>query len=78
VLSDEDYYALAKARGKAMSPPDDPNFDAGTMVAVKGDADKVKAEIKDFPEVTLANFNSRRTRWYWRGQNQRLLKYSRP
>jgi polyketide-type polyunsaturated fatty acid synthase PfaA len=59
VLSDEDYYSVAKARGKAMSPPDDPNFDAGTMIAVKGDADKVKAEIKDFPEITLANYNSK-------------------
>jgi acyl transferase domain-containing protein len=69
VLSDDDYYALAKARGKAMSPPDDPSFDAGTMVAVKGDADKVKAEIKDFPEVTLANFNSK---------NQMVLAGSKP
>jgi acyl transferase domain-containing protein len=69
VLSDDDYYALAKARGKAMSPPDDPNFDAGTMVAVKGDADKVKAEIKDFPDVTLANFNSK---------NQMVLAGSKP
>jgi polyketide-type polyunsaturated fatty acid synthase PfaA len=58
VLSDESYLALAKARGKAMAPPADPNFDAGTMVAVKGDVNKVKEDLKDFPEVTLANWNS--------------------
>ncbi len=58
VLSDRDYYFLAKARGKAMSPPDDPNFDTGTMLAVKGDDKKIAEEIKDFPEITLANWNS--------------------
>ena len=26
VLSDDDYYALVKARGLAMAPPADPNF----------------------------------------------------
>ncbi|MEN4099732.1 MAG: phosphopantetheine-binding protein, partial [Anaerolineaceae bacterium] len=59
VLDDENYYALAKARGKAMAPPDDPGFDAGTMVAVKGDIEKVRAEIQNMPEITLANINSR-------------------
>jgi len=58
VLSDEDYYKAAKARGQAMAAPDDPNFDAGTMLAVKGDAEKVKQELKAFPEITLANYNS--------------------
>ena len=58
VLSDLDYYKLAKARGKAMSPPDDPNFDSGTMLAVKGDDIKIAEEIKGFPEITLANWNS--------------------
>jgi acyl transferase domain-containing protein/acyl carrier protein len=58
VLSDRDYYCLAKARGKAMSPPDDPNFDSGTMLAVKGDGNKIAEEIKEFPEITLANWNS--------------------
>ncbi len=59
VLDDETYYTLAKARGKAMAAPDDPNFDAGTMLAVKGDAEKIKEDIKDFPEITLANFNAK-------------------
>ena len=58
VLSDQDYYFLAKSRGKAMTAPEDPNFDSGTMLAVKGDANKVKEEIQAFPEITLANWNS--------------------
>ncbi len=58
VLNDQDYYRLAKARGKAMSAPDDPSFDSGTMLAVKGDALQVKEEIQAFPEITLANWNS--------------------
>jgi len=48
VLDDQGYLALAKARGKAMAPPADPNFDAGTMVAVKGDVSKIRVELKDF------------------------------
>ncbi|HMN58929.1 MAG TPA: acyltransferase domain-containing protein, partial [Anaerolinea sp.] len=58
VLGDQDYYFLAKSRGKAMSAPDDPTFDTGTMLAVKGDALKVKQDIQAFPEITLANWNS--------------------
>lgn len=58
VINETDYYMLAKARGKAMSPPSDPSFDAGTMLAVKGDALQVEEQIKDFPEITLANWNS--------------------
>ncbi len=58
VLSDEDYFKAAKARGQAMAAPDDPNFDAGTMLAVKGDVEKIKQELKAFPDVTLANYNS--------------------
>ena len=41
-----------------MTAPADPNFDSGTMLAVKGDANKVKEEIRAFPEITLANWNS--------------------
>jgi len=58
VLSDEDYFFLSKARGQAMATPDDPNFDAGAMLAVKGEVGKVEEVVKSFPEVTIANFNS--------------------
>ncbi|HEY3344090.1 MAG TPA: acyltransferase domain-containing protein, partial [Anaerolineaceae bacterium] len=59
VLSDADYFFLAKSRGQAMAAPDDPNFEAGTMIAVKGDIAKIQAELTGHPEITLANFNSK-------------------
>ncbi len=58
VLEDRDYCFLAKSRGKAMAAPEDPTFDSGTMLAVKGDALQVKEAIAQFPEITLANWNS--------------------
>ena len=58
VLNDDDYLNLIKARGKAMAPPADPNFDAGTMLAVKGEADKVQAIAADLANITIANLNS--------------------
>ncbi len=69
VLSEKDFYALAKARGKAMAPPDDANFDAGTMLAVKGDVEQIRAELADLEGVTLANWNSK---------NQVVLAGSKP
>ncbi len=58
VYDDDAYFTLAKARGKAMAPPVDPDFDAGTMLAVKGDIVALQEELKAFPEITLANWNS--------------------
>ncbi|HVN56486.1 MAG TPA: beta-ketoacyl synthase N-terminal-like domain-containing protein [Anaerolineaceae bacterium] len=58
VIDEDAYLTLAKARGKAMAPPPDPNFDAGTMLAVKGDISTLPELLKEYPEVTLANFNS--------------------
>jgi len=58
VLSDEDYFTLAKARGKAMAAPDDPDFDAGSMLAVMGDVENLENDIKAFPTITIANLNS--------------------
>ncbi len=58
VLSDEDYCFLVKARGQAMAAPQDPDYDAGTMLAVKEDISKVEAVLKHFPQVTIANLNS--------------------
>jgi acyl transferase domain-containing protein len=58
VLSDQDYLFLAKARGKAMAPPANDNFDAGTMLAVKGNIDQLQSDIADFHDVILANWNS--------------------
>ncbi|MCP6761474.1 MAG: SDR family NAD(P)-dependent oxidoreductase [Fischerella sp. CENA71] len=58
VLSEEDYFFLVKARGQAMAAPSDPEFDAGAMLAVKGDVSQVEEIIKNFPLVTIANLNS--------------------
>ncbi|MBL1198715.1 MAG: SDR family NAD(P)-dependent oxidoreductase [Nostoc sp. GBBB01] len=64
VLSGEDYFFLVKARGQAMATPTDPQFDAGAMLAVKGDVNQVTELIQSFPEISIANLNS---------QNQMVL-----
>ncbi len=58
VVSEEDYLYLVKARGQAMAAPEDPDHDAGAMLAVKEDISKVEAVLKHFPQVTIANQNS--------------------
>jgi polyketide-type polyunsaturated fatty acid synthase PfaA len=58
VLSDEDYFALVKARGQAMASSQDSNVDAGAMVAVTGNTSKLQELIADFPQITIANWNS--------------------
>ena len=58
VFSDEDFCFLVKARGLAMAAPQDSNYDAGAMLAVKADINKVKNIIQDFTRVRIANFNS--------------------
>ena len=58
VLSDEDFLKAAKARGDAMAAPTDANFDAGSMLAVKGDIAALEADLKAYPQVTIANYNS--------------------
>ncbi|WP_041233456.1 type I polyketide synthase [Cylindrospermum stagnale] len=58
VLSEADYFFLVKARGQAMATPKDPQFDAGAMLAVSGDVLQVVELIKNFPKVTVANWNS--------------------
>ena len=58
VIDEVDYYKLAYARGQAMAAPDDPNFDAGSMLAVMGKVEKLEDDIADFPEVVMANLNS--------------------
>jgi acyl transferase domain-containing protein/acyl carrier protein len=58
VLSDEDYFFLIKSRGQAMATPDRPDFDAGKMLAVKGDVNKIASAIATYPQVAIANFNS--------------------
>ena len=58
VLADDDFMRLVKARGKAMRPPEDPDFDAGGMAAVQGALPDVEREIAAHPDVIIANQNS--------------------
>jgi acyl transferase domain-containing protein/acyl carrier protein len=60
VFNDEDYCKLVKARGQAMAPPQDPDYDAGAMLAVKEDLHKVEAVLKHFPRVMIANYNTQK------------------
>jgi polyketide-type polyunsaturated fatty acid synthase PfaA len=60
VIREEDYFSLVKARGQAMAAPKKSGFDAGAMLAVKEDIEKVMEEIKDFPQITVSNVNSNR------------------
>ena len=58
VLSDADFYSLVKSRGEAMATSADSGLDAGTMLAVKGDARQVEVLIQPLPDLKIANFNS--------------------
>ncbi len=60
VLEDADFFRLARARGRAMAAPDDPDFDAGGMLAVIGDVEEIQREVSRHPGITLANVNSRK------------------
>lgn len=59
VLSDRDYFFLVKARGRAMGVPDSTDeCDAGAMLAVSGDIDKIQSTIGRLGRLKVANFNS--------------------
>ena len=58
-LSEEDFFALARARGKAMAAPEDPGFDAGSMLAVIGDVEAIRKEVDKDPTCVVANLNSK-------------------
>ncbi len=62
VLSEADYFMLVKARGKAMAPPANQDFDAGTMIAVTGaiTIEQLQQEVQGIAGVTIANHNSPR------------------
>ena len=60
-LSDGDFLALARARGKAMAPPPVAGFDAGAMLSVRADEARVGAILAGDPglrDVRVANVNS--------------------
>ena len=57
VLSEDDYMALAIARGKAMAGKN-ASGDAGTMLAVKAAASEIEPLIASIEDVSIANINS--------------------
>lgn len=58
-LSDEDYFSLVKSRGQAMSAPPQSNFDAGAMLALQGEVERIVERIKPYTEITIANWNAK-------------------
>jgi len=60
VIAEDDYYKLAYARGQAMAAPDDTDFDAGSMLAVMGEVEKLEEDLTEFPDVVMANLNSKK------------------
>ena len=60
VITEDNYYKLAYARGQAMAAPDDPNFDAGSMLAVMGKVEELEGDIGEFPDIVMANLNSKK------------------
>ncbi|MBL1102118.1 type I polyketide synthase [Streptomyces coffeae] len=59
-LDDEAYFALARARGKAMAPPADaaPGFDAGAMAAVPAPEERVKELLVNRSGLAVCNRNA--------------------
>ncbi|BBB00134.1 putative polyunsaturated fatty acid synthase PfaA [Actinacidiphila reveromycinica] len=57
-LDGDTYFALARARGAAMAPPADPDFDAGAMAAVAAPEQKVAELLADAPGLAVCNRNA--------------------
>ncbi|MEU1402903.1 beta-ketoacyl synthase N-terminal-like domain-containing protein [Streptomyces sp. NPDC005728] len=57
-LDDDTYFALARARGAAMAPPADPDFDAGAMAALSAPEEQVRDLLAAHPELTVCNRNA--------------------
>ncbi len=55
-VSTSDYLQLTIDRGQSMKV--DPQKEAGTMLAVKGDANGIISEVESLQDVTVANINS--------------------
>ena len=57
-LNDQEFLRLVKARGSAMRPPSEKDFDTGTMAAVKGPLQEIEKIIEPLEDVIIANENS--------------------
>ncbi|MEJ8634735.1 SDR family NAD(P)-dependent oxidoreductase [Streptomyces sp. MS2.AVA.5] len=57
-LDDDAFFALARARGKAMAPPPESGFDAGAMAAVSAPEERVAELLADRPSLVVCNRNA--------------------
>lgn len=57
-LSDEDFYKLAIARGRAMGSENSPSQESGSMLAVKAHEEQIKGIMADFGDIKITNYNS--------------------
>ncbi|MFG2791825.1 SDR family NAD(P)-dependent oxidoreductase [Streptomyces sp. NPDC048419] len=57
-LTDDAFHALARARGKAMAPPQDPGFDAGAMAAVPATEERVAELLAQRTDLVVCNRNA--------------------
>ena len=57
-LDDDDFFALARARGKAMAPPPETGFDAGAMAAVSAPEERVAELLADRAGLVVCNRNA--------------------
>ena len=58
IINDESFYSLSRARSVAMGTPPEEGYDAGSMMAVMGDAKEIEEELKACKGVAIANYNS--------------------
>ncbi|MGR8007751.1 SDR family NAD(P)-dependent oxidoreductase [Streptomyces hypolithicus] len=57
-LDDDAFFALARARGKAMAPPSEAGFDAGAMAAVSAPEERVAELLAERTGVVVCNRNA--------------------
>ncbi|MCF7548564.1 type I polyketide synthase [Pseudonocardia sp. WMMC193] len=57
-LSDTDFHALSRARGRAMAPPTDPDYDPGTMAAVSASREAVEEVLAGLDGAVVCNHNA--------------------
>jgi acyl transferase domain-containing protein len=57
-IDDDTFLRLVKARGSAMRPPEEEDFDAGTMAAIKGPLVDIEKAVENLDGVIIANQNS--------------------
>ncbi|GGX66512.1 hypothetical protein GCM10010358_21220 [Streptomyces minutiscleroticus] len=57
-IDDDTYFALARARGAAMAPPADPDFDPGAMAAVTASREQLDQLLTAHPDLAVCNRNA--------------------